>query len=138
MLNSNNTQTAQAPRQRYHRNVGDRKVVHINPALIGDISGNEVISTSVSKSVLNELEALCVLHGVSRSEVIRGAVIRELAFRKYCDASKVKDITVLCGYKPGDAPRTKNEVTAIKKKKKEEPKLTPSQKEYLKRLLASA
>jgi hypothetical protein len=137
MLNSTNTQTAPASRQRYHRNVGDRKVIHINGALIGSISGNEVISTSVSKSVLDELEAICVSQGVSRSEVIRGAVVRELAFRKYCDASKVKDITVLCGYKPSDAPRTKNEATAIKKKK-EEPKLTPSQKEYLKRLLASA
>lgn len=137
MLNSTNTQTAPAPRQRYHRNVGDRKVVHINPELIGNIAGNEVISTSVSKKVLNELEALCVATGVSRSEIIRGAVIRELAFRKYCDEAKVKDVTVLCGYKPSEIPRTKNEVTAIKKKK-EQPKLTFAQREYLKRILASA
>jgi hypothetical protein len=138
MLNSTNTQTAPAPRQRYHRNVGDRKIVHINPALVGDIIGNEVISTSISKNVLAELEAIAVATGVSRSEIIRGAVIREIAFRKYCEASKVKDVTVLCGYKASDKPRTKNEVTDAKKKKKEEPKLTLAQREYLKRLLASA
>jgi len=137
MPNSTNTQTAPAPRQRYHRNVGDRKVVHINPALLGSISGNEVLSTSVSKEILKELEAICVAQGVSRSEIIRGAVIREIAFRKYCETAKVKDITVLCGYKPSEKPRTKNEATAIRKKK-EEPKLTASQREYLKRLLASA
>lgn len=138
MLNSTNTQTAQAQRQRYHRNVGDRKVIHINPALIGNIAGNEVLSTSVSKDVLNELEALCVAQGVSRSEIIRGAVIREIAFRKYCEASKVKDVTVLCGYKPSEKPRTKNEARELKQKQKKEPKLTPAQREYLKRILADA
>ena len=137
MLNSTNTQTAPAPRQRYHRNVGARKVVHINPALIGAVAGNEVLSTSVSMDVLNELEALCVSQGVSRSEIIRGAVIREIAFRKYCEASKVKDVTVLCGYKSSEKPRTKSEVRELRKKKKE-PKLTPAQREYLKRLLADA
>ena len=137
MLNSTNTQTAPAQRQRYHRNVGARKVVHINPALIGAVAGNEVLSTSVSKDVLNELEALCVSQGVSRSEIIRGAVIREIAFRKYCEANKVKDVTVLCGYKASEMARTKNEVRELRKKKKE-PKLTPAQREYLKRLLASA
>lgn len=137
MLNSTNNQTAPAQRQRYHRYVGARKVVHINPALIGAVAGNEVLSTSVSKDVLDELEALCVSQGVSRSEVIRGAVIREIAFRKYCEASKVKDVTVLCGYKPSESPRTKNEARELKQKKKE-PKLTASQREYLKRLLADA
>jgi hypothetical protein len=136
MLNSTNTQTAQAPRQRYHRNVGDRKIVHINPDLVGDIIGGEVISTSVSKSVLAELEAIAVATGVSRSEIIRGAVVREVAFRNYCVASKVKDLTVLCGYKSSDKPRTKGEASDAKKK--EEPKLTAKQRKYLERLLASA
>lgn len=137
MLNSTNNQTATAQRQRYHRYVGNRKVTHINPDLIGEISGNEVLSTSVSKKVFDELEAICVATGISRSEVIRGAVIREIAFRKYADSHKVKDVTVLCGYKPSDKPRTKNEATAIKKKK-ELPKLSPAQREYLKQILASA
>jgi hypothetical protein len=136
MHNSTNTQTAPAPRQRYHRNVGDRKVTHINAALIGSIAGNEVISTSVAKNVLAELEAIAVATGVSRSEIIRGAVIREVAFRKYCEASKVKDITVLCGYKASDKPRTKGEATDAKKK--EAPKLSAKQRKYLERLLASA
>ncbi len=134
MLNSTNTQAAPALRQRYHRNVGDRKVTHINAALIGDIAGNEVISTSVAKDVLAELEAICVSKGVSRSEIIRGAVIREIAFRKYCDASKVKDINVLCGYKSSEEPRTK----VAKAKEPKEPKFTPAQREYLKRILASS
>lgn len=135
MLNSTNNQTAQAPRQRYHRNVGDRKIVQINPALVGDTIGGEVISTSVSKDVLSELEAICVETGVSRSEIIRGAVIRELGFRKYCNARKVKDITVLCGYKQGDEARTKNE---LKAQRKQDPKLTSAQRKYLTRLLSNA
>lgn len=137
MLNSTNNQTAPAQRKRYHRHVGDRKIIHVNPALVGGTIGDKVISTSVSKRVLEELEALCVSTGVSRSEVIRGAVIREIAFRKYCTDNKVNDVTVLCGYKPSDKPRTKNEATAIRNNK-EEPKLTPAQREYLKRILANA
>lgn len=131
----NNPQIATAQRQRYHKKMGLRRVVHVNPALLGDLAGNIVVSTSLSKSSFEALEAVCVRDGTSRSEIIRGAVHREIAFRKYCEANKVQDISALCGYQPSGKPRTKVE---RKLAKAAQPKLSLVQRRYLEDLLKSA
>jgi metal-responsive CopG/Arc/MetJ family transcriptional regulator len=51
--------------------------------------GNEIISTSVNKGVLNEIEETLKRNGLNRSEFIRHAVIRELAYHKFCNRVSV-------------------------------------------------
>lgn len=137
MPNSINNQTAKAPSQRYHKKMGLRRLVHANPALFGELAGNIVVSTSLSKKSFEALEAICVKDGTSRSEIMRGAVHREIAFRHYCEANKVQDISVLCGYQPSGKPRTKVE-RKFAKDKGALPKLSLAQRGYLENLLRNA
>jgi len=48
--------------------------------LVGQVN----VTCAVSKSLLALLEEQCMLDGVSRSDILRAALIREVAFRKFC------------------------------------------------------
>ncbi len=48
--------------------------------LVGQVN----VTCAVSKSLLALLEEQCMQDGVSRSDILRAALIREVAFRKFC------------------------------------------------------
>ena len=70
--------------------------------------GTHVISTTIPKDILLEIEKTITKSGLTRAEFIRHAVIREFAFHKMCDDRKV-DPTTHC-------------VPAVKKVKPKTPK----------------
>lgn len=66
-----------------------RKVTRLPKNGADPFYGLEVISTSVSKNLLIELEATLKKHSLNRAEFIRHAVVRELAFHRLCNIHSV-------------------------------------------------
>lgn len=52
------------------------------------------VTTSVPKRMLDAIEAEAAESGVSRSDICRAGLMRELAFRQYCRQNKVDAETV--------------------------------------------
>lgn len=55
--------------------------------------GNEIVSTSVDTRTLKAIEEVIAKSGMNRSEFVRHAVIRELAFHKFCNFHEANPLT---------------------------------------------
>jgi hypothetical protein len=57
--------------------------------LVGQVN----VTCAVSKSLVQLLEEQCLLDGVTRSDILRAALIREVAFRKFCRDNGTSPLT---------------------------------------------
>lgn len=57
--------------------------------LVGQVN----VTCAVSKSLVQLLEEQCLLDGVTRSDILRAALIREVAFRKFCRENGTTPLT---------------------------------------------
>jgi hypothetical protein len=87
--------------------------------LVGQVN----VTCAVSKSLLSMLEEQCLQDGVSRSDILRAALIREVAFRKFC---RENGATPLAASHLGT-----NAVKAVAKVKPAKQKLTTISEETL-------
>ena len=81
--------------------------------LVGQVN----VTCAVSKSLLALLEEQCMQDGVSRSDILRAALIREVAFRKFCREN---------GATPLAASHLGSKATAEVRTKKKKQKVTIS------------
>lgn len=58
-------------------------------SLVGQVN----VTCAVSKSLVQLLEEQCLKDGVSRSDILRAALIREIAFRKFCRDNGASPLT---------------------------------------------
>ena len=55
--------------------------------------GLEVVCTTFNPGIVNSIEEVLMRSGMNRSEFVRNAIIRELAYHKFCNFHKVDPTT---------------------------------------------
>jgi hypothetical protein len=55
--------------------------------------GIETVCTTVTPDIVNSIEEVLLKSGLNRSEFVRNAVIRELAYHQFCNFHKVDPTT---------------------------------------------
>ena len=65
------------------------------------VIGQSIVCTNVSKDVLADLDSLARHEGISRSDFVRSAIIREVAFRSYIKERDISSSEIGGGYDYG-------------------------------------
>ena len=65
------------------------------------VIGSIIVCTNVSKDLAVDIDALSNAEGISRSDFIRSAVIREVAFRSYIKERDIASSEIGGGFKYG-------------------------------------
>lgn len=99
MLNPETNGTAETvsepkAKRPYGKHVTDRTMTRRSVESVGLKGRLYNVTTSVPKQMLNEVEAEAAASGVSRSDIARAALVRELAFRQYCRSNKLDPVVV--------------------------------------------
>lgn len=99
MLNPNNSEaaeTASEPKAKrpYAKHVTERPMTRRSIESVGLKGRLYNVTTSVPKQMLNEVEAEAAASGVSRSDIARAGLVRELAFRQFCRSHKLDPVVV--------------------------------------------
>lgn len=99
MLNPETNGTAETvsepkAKRPYAKHVTNRAMTRRSIESVGIKGRLYNVTTSVPKQMLNEVEAEAAASGVSRSDIARAALVRELAFRQYCRSNKLDPVVV--------------------------------------------
>lgn len=99
MLNpetSGTAETVSEPKAKrpYAKHVTERTMTRRSVESVGLKGRLYNVTTSVPKQMLDEVEAEAAASGVSRSDIARAALVRELAFRQYCRSHKLDPVVV--------------------------------------------
>lgn len=89
-------------------------------------------TTSISKGLMDELEAECAASGITRSDIVRAGLIRELAYRRYCRSHGL-NAEVLSAF--SIRPKKREFIKGIKSASKPKPSVKDAAK--LRKLLKS-
>ena len=89
-------------------------------------------TTGITKALMDELEAECAASGISRSDIVRAGLVRELAYRRYCRSHGL-NAEVLNAFSM--RPKKREFIKSIKSASKPKPTIKDAAK--LKKLLKS-
>jgi metal-responsive CopG/Arc/MetJ family transcriptional regulator len=78
-------------KRKHHRKFGAVKTV----------CGSTIVCTNVSKDLAADIDALSDAEGISRSDLIRSAIVREVAFRSYIKERDISSSEIGGGFKYG-------------------------------------
>jgi metal-responsive CopG/Arc/MetJ family transcriptional regulator len=74
---------------------------------VQSVIGQTIVCTNVSTDVAKQIDALAAVEGISRSDLIRSAVIREVAFRSYIKERDIASSAIGGGFNYGTEAKSK-------------------------------
>lgn len=74
---------------------------------VKSVIGDSVICTNVSNDLVKDIDVLAGIEGVSRSDFIRVAIIREVAFRSYIRERDIASAEIGGGFDYGSKAKDK-------------------------------
>jgi hypothetical protein len=89
--------------------------------------GHVNVTCAVSKDIVRLVEEQCLQDGITRSDLLRAALIREVAFRKFCRENGASPLAVSHLTPTGQKPEKVAKVKAVKPQFVQVPKETLDQ-----------
>lgn len=84
-----------------------KKTRNIKHGAVKTVIGESIVCTNVSKDLVKDIDVLAEVEGVSRSDFIRVAIIREVAFRSYIRERDIDSAEIGGGFDYGTKAKDK-------------------------------
>jgi hypothetical protein len=83
-----------------------RKTYNKKHGAVRTVIGQTIICTNVAKDVAADIDALAAAEGISRSDFVRSAIIREVAFRSYIRERDISSSEIGGGFDYGSKAKS--------------------------------
>jgi metal-responsive CopG/Arc/MetJ family transcriptional regulator len=78
-----------------------KRKYNIKHGAVKSVIGPSIVSANVSKDLVADIDALADSEGISRSDFIRAAIVREVAFRSYIRERDISSSEIGGGFSYG-------------------------------------